>query len=84
MGTAAVRPDNPIGGPGLRRLPLAAEGLAPSAEDTSIFYLARPVTIDGAEVTVADPVHLIWELHTLGGDDRLEAAEKLLAWLLSR
>ncbi|HET9058395.1 MAG TPA: hypothetical protein VFN61_00620 [Acidimicrobiales bacterium] len=53
-------------------------------EDTSIFYLARPVTIDGTEVTVADPVHLIWELHALGGDDRLEAAEKLRTWLLSR
>lgn len=53
-------------------------------EDTSIFYLAAPVTINGADVTVADPVHLIWELGALGGDDRLEAAEKLRTWLLSR
>ena len=53
-------------------------------EDTSIFYLARPVTIEAAEVTVADPVHLIWELGALGGDDRLEAVGKLRTWLLSR
>ncbi|MGP8206695.1 MAG: hypothetical protein ACLQVK_11720 [Acidimicrobiales bacterium] len=53
-------------------------------EDTSIFYLAGPVSIEGAEVMVADPVHLIWELGALGGDDRLEAAEKLRTWLLSR
>jgi hypothetical protein len=30
-------------------------------------------------VTVADPVHLIWELGALGGDDRLEAAETWIA-----
>ena len=53
-------------------------------EDTSIFYLAGPVTIEGDEVMVADPVHLMWELSALGGDDRLEAAEKLRTWLLSR
>lgn len=53
-------------------------------EDTSIFHLAVPVTVEGTDVTVADPVHLIWELGALGGDDRLEAAEKLRAWLLSR
>jgi hypothetical protein len=29
-------------------------------------------------------VHLIWELGALGGDDRLEAAEKLRQWLFSR
>ncbi len=52
--------------------------------DTSIFYLAGPVTIEGDEVTVADPVHLMWELSALGGDDRLEASEKLRTWLLSR
>ncbi len=52
--------------------------------DKRIFYLAGPVTVEGAEVTVADPVHLIWELSALGGDDRLEAAEKLRTWLLSR
>jgi hypothetical protein len=53
-------------------------------EDTSIFYLARPVAVEGVQVVVADPVQLIWELGALGGDDRLEAAEKLRQWLLSR
>jgi hypothetical protein len=53
-------------------------------EDISIFSLASPIAVQGAEVAVADPVHLIWELGALGGDDRLEAAEKLRQWLFAR
>jgi hypothetical protein len=53
-------------------------------EDISIFSLASPIAVQGTEVAVADPVHLIWELGALGGDDRLEAAEKLRQWLFSR
>jgi hypothetical protein len=53
-------------------------------EDISIIYLASQVTVEGVQMKVADPVHLIWEMGVLGGDDRLEAAEKLRTWLLSR
>ena len=53
-------------------------------DDRSIFALARPVAVGEAKLTVADPLQLLWELGSLGGDDRLEAAEKLREWLLSR
>lgn len=53
-------------------------------EDRSVTALAGPVSADGDRLMVADPVQLIWELGALGGDDRLEAADKLRTWLLSR
>ncbi|MDQ6927581.1 MAG: hypothetical protein M3159_02820 [Actinomycetota bacterium] len=35
------------------------------------------------EVPIADPVQVLWDLEDLGGDDRLEAADKLRRWLLT-
>jgi hypothetical protein len=38
----------------------------------------------GVQVPLADPSQMIWDLQDLGGADRLEAAGRLRAWLLSR
>jgi hypothetical protein len=40
--------------------------------------------LDGHEVPLADPVQMLWDLEDLGGEDRLQAAERLRAWLLNR
>lgn len=40
--------------------------------------------VGGVEVPLADPAQQIWDLQSLGGADRLEAAGRLRAWLLSR
>lgn len=32
---------------------------------------------------LADPTQMVWDLQRLGGDDRLEAAEKLRQWILT-
>jgi hypothetical protein len=38
----------------------------------------------GADIPLADPVQMIWDLHDLGGADRAEAAGRLRQWLLDR
>jgi hypothetical protein len=38
----------------------------------------------GAQIPLADPSQMIWDLQDLGGADRLEAAGRLRAWLLAR
>jgi hypothetical protein len=38
----------------------------------------------GVQVPLADPSQMIWDLHDLGGADRLETAGRLRAWLLAR
>jgi hypothetical protein len=38
----------------------------------------------GVQVPLADPSQMIWDLQDLGGADRLEAAGRLRAWLLTR
>ncbi|HEY8543920.1 MAG TPA: hypothetical protein VIL36_02690 [Acidimicrobiales bacterium] len=40
------------------------------------------VEVGGVEVALADESQLIWDLHDLGGTDRLEAAGRLREWLL--
>jgi hypothetical protein len=42
------------------------------------------VQVEDVEVSLADEAQLIWDLHELGGSDRLEAAERLREWLLPR
>jgi DNA-binding transcriptional ArsR family regulator len=37
-----------------------------------------------ADVQLAEPVQMIWDLNHLGGDDRAEAAEELREWLRTR
>jgi hypothetical protein len=37
-----------------------------------------------SEIPLADPSQIIWDLHELGGSDRLEAAGELRKWLLNR
>ncbi len=54
--------------------------------DSSVFGsdalpIVRP--IDGTNVRLADPAQMIWDLHQLGGEDRVEAADRLRQWLLT-
>lgn len=53
--------------------------------DRSVFPVpALTAKIGGAEIGLADPVQMIWDLDHLGGADRSEAAGELRAWLLAR
>jgi hypothetical protein len=51
--------------------------------DRSVFALGTTVEVRSVRVPLADPVQTLWDLHALGGDDRLEAAQKLREWLLN-
>jgi DNA-binding transcriptional ArsR family regulator len=52
--------------------------------DTSVFGV-QPLMTEGtnAELRLADPVQMIWDLLELGGADRAEAAGRLREWLLT-
>jgi hypothetical protein len=53
--------------------------------DTSVFPVPELVVdVDGVEVSLADPTQMIWDLHDLGGQDRVEAAGVMREWLLNR
>jgi len=54
-------------------------------DDVSAFP-THPIVADvgGIEVPLADPTQQVWDLHDLGGADRLEAAGRLREWLLNR
>jgi hypothetical protein len=54
--------------------------------DSSVFGsdalpIVRP--IDGTSVRLADPAQMIWDLHQLGGEDRVQAADRLRQWVLT-
>lgn len=53
-------------------------------DDTSVF---RPHPLEaemqGQPLPLADEIQMIWDLHDLGGDDRIEAAGEMRKWLLS-
>jgi hypothetical protein len=54
--------------------------------DSSVFGpdalpIIRP--IDDTNVRLADPAQMIWDLHQLGGEDRVEAADRLREWVLT-
>lgn len=53
--------------------------------DVSVFP-TDPLVADVGDVAVplADPTQQVWDLHDLGGADRLEAAGRLREWLLNR
>lgn len=51
-------------------------------DDSSIFAIQNRMDWEGTQVPLADPAQVLWDLRDLGGDDRLEAAERLRAWLL--
>ncbi len=54
-----------------------------SPRDTSVFPRHQLVaSVQGVEVPLADPTQMIWDLHQLGGQDRLEAAEVMREWIL--
>jgi hypothetical protein len=53
--------------------------------DRSVFPVPQlTAEFRGAEVGLADPAQMIWDLLDLGGADRAEAAGELRAWLLAR
>ena len=53
--------------------------------DLSVFPVPPCIVSErAAEVALADPLQMIWDLQSLGGADRLEAAGKLREWLLHR
>jgi len=50
--------------------------------DKSVFAARRlSATFGATELQLADPVQMIWDLHRLGGEDRVEQAEELARWL---
>jgi hypothetical protein len=54
-------------------------------DDVSVFPTPHLVAdMSGVEVPLADPTQQVWDLHDLGGADRLEAAGRLREWLLNR
>jgi len=56
-----------------------------AARDSSVFGPdALPLirSTDGTKVRLADPSQMIWDLHNLGGEDRLEAADRVRQWVL--
>lgn len=56
-----------------------------SPDDVSVFPMHLLVAdMGGVEVPLADPTQQVWDLHDLGGADRLEAAGRLREWLLKR
>jgi hypothetical protein len=53
--------------------------------DRSVFpEHALTTVVYGAEMWLADPAQMIWDLLRLGGSDRSEAADRLRTWLLAR
>lgn len=53
-------------------------------DDQSVFPAhALVAQLSGAEIPLADPSQMIWDLEDLGGADRMEAAERLRQWLLT-
>lgn len=54
-------------------------------DDTSVFrYPPQDATVSGVSVPLADETQMLWDLHDLGGEDRLEAADRLRQWLLGK
>jgi hypothetical protein len=53
-------------------------------KDRSVFPAPPPMAAEaqGAEIGLADPAQMVWDLHDLGGADRIETAEELYKWLL--
>jgi hypothetical protein len=52
-------------------------------DDTSVFrYPSHDATVSGDRLPLADETQMLWDLHNLGGDDRLEAADLLRQSLL--
>jgi hypothetical protein len=52
------------------------------AADPSVegFVFAR--SLGKTVLSLADPTQILWDLHDMGGEDRLEVAEKVRRWIL--
>ncbi|MGH9195729.1 MAG: hypothetical protein ACRD1T_08325, partial [Acidimicrobiia bacterium] len=71
---------------------VAAEGAADAnviirwPKDDSVFgtkATTKTAQVADASMQLADPTQMIWDLHQLGGEDRIEAANRLREWLLT-
>lgn len=52
-------------------------------DDTSVFrFPTLEADVAGSPLPLVDETQMIWDLHYLGGDDRVEAAGELKTWLL--
>jgi hypothetical protein len=53
-------------------------------KDNSVFPAPPPLVAEAqdAEIGLADPTQMVWDMHDLSGDDRIEAAGELYQWLL--
>lgn len=53
--------------------------------DHSVFNAEQiEATFKGQRLALVDTTQMLWDLHDLGGDDRIEAADRLRQWLLKR
>jgi hypothetical protein len=53
-------------------------------DDTSVFRShTLEADLKGRVIPLADETQMIWDLHDLGGDDRIEAAGEMRKWLLT-
>ena len=53
--------------------------------DTSVFrYPSLDATLSGRSVPLVDETQILWDLHELGGDDRIEAADELRQQILEK
>lgn len=53
--------------------------------DRSVFNSDQiQATFKGHQLALVDAIQMIWDLHDLGGDDRIEAADRLRQWLLNK
>lgn len=52
--------------------------------DSSVFADRHPMVaqLGDSELRLVDATQMIWDLHDLGGDDRVEAAAELKSWIL--
>ncbi len=51
--------------------------------DATVFLRPTRAKFRKREIELVDTPQMLWDLHDLGGDDRLEAAERLQTWFLN-
>lgn len=69
---------------------VAAEGRADATvlvrhtADSTLLAPFEPWPRESGGLPLSDPVQQVWDLHDLGGADRIEAADRLVAWIEAR
>ena len=62
--------------------PNDANILVRSAADVSVAGFGFIRSLGKTALSLADPTQILWDLHDLGGEDRLEVAQKVRKWIL--